>query len=182
LDCFPKNGKYSTGITFGNAFILFFAYKGKDLSYRETIGKYKQIIIIVVAAGAVASYMLPLDNLLAAKPTNGNSNNANTNAQARAAALSGSTSPNGHSNTGPGTSTGASTTSSAAPCTNLGHNNNGCGNIGNNNNGNGNTGNGNSGNGNVGNLDNGNGHLGSFCQHGKGNAYGCVLHNPHFTG
>jgi len=52
------------------------------LSYRETIGKYKQIIIIVAAAGAIASYMLPLQNLLVqASP----SHSDNANAKARAA-------------------------------------------------------------------------------------------------
>ena len=73
----------------------------------------------------------------------------------------------GHGNTGSG---------------NIGNFNNGTGNVGNSNNGNSNKGNSNNGNGNIGNGNIGNGHVGNFCGNGKGNAYGCILHNPHFTG
>lgn len=208
------------------------------MSYRETIRKNKQLLIIVIAAGAIASYLLPLDNLLAlTQPGTGHSNSANVNSNARASILAsingagrtGNTNPAANSQsggqgnptnngaTGSGSNIGAgtantdgtnpnaqfaanqkSTTVPGSDTTfsngnsaqiggpgdngNIGRGNTGNGNIGHGNNGNGNTGNFNNGNSNIGNFNNGNGHVGNFCQNGKGGAYGCVAHNPHFTG
>ena len=65
---------------------------------------------------------------------------------------------------------------------NIGRGNTGTGDIGNGNSGNGDIGNGNSANNDKGNGNTAPGQTGDFCQNGKGNAYGCTQHNPHFTG
>jgi hypothetical protein len=124
---------------------------GKSLSYRDTIGKNKQIIILVIAAGAILSYLLPLNNLLAA-PSGTNPG-------------SGTIPSNGNNAQFPG--------SANNPGNNIGTGNGpGNGNIG--------TGNG-PGNGNIGNFNNGNDHVGNFCGNGVGHHYGCIQHNPNFT-
>ena len=138
------------------------------MSYKETISRYKQIIIIVAAAGAIASYMLPLQNFFVqASPSQ-----HNANAQARAA-LTGNS---GHSSSTPTSSQTSTPTSSHTasanvgstdPAPNIGHGNTGTGNIGNFNHGTGNTGNLNNGNGNTGNCNNGNNNVGT-------GSYGCV--------
>lgn len=125
------------------------------MSYKETVSRYKQIIILVAAAGAIVSYILPIQNLLVqASP----SQNAGANANARAA-LSSNSAASSH--------TASANVGSADPPANIGHGNTGTGNIGNFNSGNGNTGNLNNGNSNTGNCNNGNNNVGT-------GSYGCV--------
>jgi hypothetical protein len=171
------------------------------LSYRETIGKYKQVIIIVAAAGAIASYMLPLQNLLVqASP----SHTDNANAKARAALTghsahssktttpssdSKTTTPKNSKTTTPTNNGNGNTNTNRIPAGKDGPNGaqiggpDDNGNIGHGNQGTGNTGNFNNGNDLTGNFNNNPpGQTGNFCGNGAGHHYGCILHNPHFTG
>jgi hypothetical protein len=172
------------------------------MSYRETVRKHKQIIIIVAAVGAIASYMLPLDSLFAVQGATHNTNKANDKVNKANDKVNKANDKVNKANdkVKTGKSKSGDTCFSNGVCAqlggpednfNVGHDNSGTHNIGNNNgpgsgnignsdSGNGNTGNSDSGNGNIGNSDNENNNVGNFCGHGKGHHYGCILHNPHF--
>jgi hypothetical protein len=135
----------------------------------------------VAALGAIASYMPPLDNIIALAFHN--NANANASANARAALASNSahtskTNPAGGSGSSASSKKSGDTTFSNGNSTQLGGKTDN-GNIGRCNTDTGNTGNGNSANNDQGNGNNAPGQTGDFYGNGKGHHYGCLANNPH---
>lgn len=123
----------------------------------------------MAALGAIASYMPPLDNIIALAFHN----NANASANARAALASNSahtskTNPAGGSGSSASSKKSGDTTFSNGNSTQLGGKTD-----------NGNIGRCNTGSNDVGNGNNAPGQTGDFCGNGKGHHYGCLAHNPH---
>jgi hypothetical protein len=124
---------------------------------KKSITKYKHVIVLIVAAVAIASYILPLDNLIAQAKSGASNQNSNPGP-------SSNTKDNGNtksSNKGnSGTSNSGTTNGKSGTMHAPGHTNDNK-------------------NGNSNNNGNGNGH-GNNCEnglgHGKGRHYGCLKH------